>query len=75
MRRRRRTAVTFDVLLAANPALAAQDSLWLAEGYDRAGARMWQRRDGSRTLRVVWRKREIGVSVTITHVFRGVALA
>jgi hypothetical protein len=62
----------FDALLAANPALAALDCAWLTAGYTRASARMWLRRDGSHTLRVVWRKREDGGSVTITHVFRGV---
>lgn len=67
---RRRTSprkiVDFEQLLAADAELCKQDAFWRGAGYQRVGARLWRRRDGNITARLVWRNRAAAVS-TVTY--------
>lgn len=66
-RRRRRVTIDISELLAVAPALAKHDEHWRGAGYARAGARLWHRKDGTFTVRLVWRSRDALIStVTLT---------
>jgi hypothetical protein len=73
-RGRRRMVIDFDRLLLADARLAASDTLWRAQGYQRSSARLWLCRDRTYTARIVWRNRVQLVS-TVTYTVQGLVLA
>ncbi|MDQ2084534.1 hypothetical protein RA307_30500 [Xanthobacteraceae bacterium Astr-EGSB] len=65
----KRGTVQFDAIIAACPPIDAADAYWRGEGYVRANAQAFRRRDGTYTVRLVWRCRTRLVSaVTCTYV-------
>lgn len=64
----------FDALMRAVPRIAALDTMWRDRGYQRTRARASRRRDGTFTVRIVWRNRDELVSA-ITCTFEGLTLA
>jgi hypothetical protein len=70
----KRQAPDFDRLVVSEPSIASVDELWRARGYQLTGARAYRRKDGTFTVRVVWRKRGELVSA-VTCTMEGVALA
>lgn len=77
MRRRRSTparVVAFEDLLTALPELRARHDLLVSTGLSMTRAGMKRERDGTWTVRVVWRRRGEPVSVSVTHEERGLVL-
>lgn len=75
MARRRRTPVEiplvdFSILLEADFLLFQENERCSRNGYERTSARLWQRKDGSFTARVVWRNRAARIS-TVTYIVQG----
>jgi hypothetical protein len=69
----RRGALDFGQVVAAHAHVAALDDHWRRDGYERGGARAFRRRDGTFTVRLVWRKRDASLS-TFTCTLRALAL-
>ena len=72
-RRRRAIIVEFDSLLAASKPLAVFHGSARAQGYAVRSARLWRRRDGTCTARVVWRHPAAAIG-TLTFSVEGVVL-
>jgi len=70
----RRIVIDFERLLSADQSLAAMDGTWIGQGYRRSSARLWRRRDGTYTARVVWRNHDRLVSA-VTFTVEGIVLA
>jgi hypothetical protein len=69
MRKRspKRGAVDFSMLVAASPPIEAIDGALTSKGYQRATSRAYARRDGTYTVRCVWRRRgEVLSAVTFS---------
>lgn len=75
MKRRARKVITFDALLAVNPVLAQHHINWTDSGFAVTRAQIWPCRDGSHTVRIVWRKREGCVNTSMVYVLRGARVA
>lgn len=69
----KRGAVDFGALVAASPAIEVLDGSLLTRGYVRSSARVSKRRDGTFTVRCVWRNRG-EVQSAVTFSLQGVPL-
>lgn len=54
-RRRARRTIDLDTLLQAAPILRSQHDIWTANGLAVTRAQLWRSKDGSYTVRLVWR--------------------
>jgi hypothetical protein len=70
-RKRSRATVDQDAVLALDPELASSHASWTAAGFALASGRLWRCKDGSWTVRLVWRKRG-AVNTTISFTRHGV---
>jgi hypothetical protein len=70
----KRGVLDFAHVVDAVPELSSIDEGWRGRGYERTRMRAWRRRDGTFTIRAVWRKRGELVSA-VTCTLEGVALA
>jgi hypothetical protein len=63
----KRGTIEFAGLVAASPPIALLDSDLRSRGYERSSARTHKRRDGTFTVRCVWRHRgEVASAVTFS---------
>lgn len=70
----RRLDVDFDALLAADAQLKIHHDLWTGYGYRFDGGRGWRRKDGTFTIRFVWRAPVKAVVKTVTYTVEGYVL-
>ncbi|BBF92379.1 hypothetical protein [Blastochloris tepida] len=71
----RRLTVNFDKLIAEDADLAKHDALWTRLGYRRAGGKLFGRRDGTCTLRLVWRRTVGNVKTSVSYTMQGLSLS
>lgn len=69
----RRGSLDFAAVVSGGGALSECDALWCGHGYERGTARAFRRRDGTFTVRLVWRKRG-DLPSTVTYTLEGLAL-
>lgn len=67
----RRGALDVDRLIAGDEGLTQHDAMWRRLGYQCAGGKAWRRRDGTYTVRIVWRKRQPDEVSTVTYSVQG----
>lgn len=71
--RRRIAEISLDSVLAASTRLSLMHESLTGQGYVCSGGKLNRTRDGSWTARIVWRKREAGLSVSFSE--QGLRLA
>lgn len=57
MKRSKALPADAEALMAFEPRLAEHHEIWTARGYQMTSCRLWARKDGSWTARIVWRNR------------------
>lgn len=70
----RRRALDFAELVKRHATIRTVDGYWREHGYLRASARAHAKRDGTSTVRLVWRRRDAIVSA-VTCTLEGIVLA
>ena len=71
----KRGTIDFAAIIDAVPSLAERDVILRETGFQRAGGTVRRRRDGSFTVRLVWRRREGCLSSSFVYTMHGGALA
>lgn len=71
--RRSTAAISLDRVLAASTRLTLMHESLTGQGYVCSGGKLNRTRDGSWTARIVWRKRDDGLSVSFSE--QGLRLA